>query len=503
MAGTSQRVAKNTIVMYIRMLFLMCIAFYSSRLLLSTLGVDDFGLYSVVGSITSSFVALKAIFSESVQRFLNFEKGKGLLDGQRDIYSISIIIHFLLAVFFAIVVEAVGLWLIYNKLAIPSTSLDTAIFVFHMTVIATVISIISIPFDAVIIANEKMSIFAFVSVTDAILRLIAVFLLPYVGMEMLKTYSLFLIAVPLFTLLFNSIYCRRFEECRFRKSFDKSRLKELLSFSGWNFFGNIAFSLLHEGVNMLLNIFGGLIYNASRSIAYQVRSVASQLTSNTVVAVRPVIMQKAATADALSIGNNINTVSRMAFFTILLPVMPLLAYCSQLLDIWLVDVPEYAAPFTRIILISVVIRSLHEPLNMLYMSVGRIKRMMLIEVAAMLLFLLVVYLTLSAGGELVIAFMELAVMEAIIIALLAVNAKFECGFSLSRYLRHVIAPFCTLAILSGSIVYMIHCLILVEGIVMTLLMCCIIVVVYCVTAYIFLDKAEKGIITNLVKKIRK
>lgn len=503
MAGTSQRVAKNTIVMYIRMLFLMCIAFYSSRLLLSTLGVEDFGLYSVVGSITSSFVALKAIFSESVQRFLNFEKGKGLIEGQREIYSISVIIHILLAVFFAVVVEVVGLWLIHNKLSIPVASFDTAVFVFHMTVLATVISIISIPFDAVIIANEKMSVFAFVSVTDAILRLIAVLLLPYVGIDRLKAYSLFLIAVPVFTLLFNSIYCRRFEECRFGKSFDKSRLKELLSFSGWNFFGNIAFSLLHEGVNMLLNIFGGLIYNASRSIAYQVRSVASQLTSNTVVAVRPVIMQKAATVDSQTISNNINTVSRMAFFTILLPVLPILAYCKQLLGVWLVDVPEFAVPFTQIILISVVIRSLHEPLNMLYMAVGRIKRMMLIEVAVMLLFLFIVYLTLNTGGELIIAFVELAVMEAIIIVLLAINAKYECGFSLSLYLQHVIAPFCTLTILSGMFSYMIQNLVPINGVVKTILMCCIIVVVYCITAYFFLDKAEKEIIKKLVKKIRK
>ena len=438
--SSTKRVARNTVVMYARMLVLMAISFYASRLLLSTLGVEDFGVYSLVGSIASSMAALKGLFSESIQRFLNNAKGNESVSEQKKIFNLGISIHIILAVLFVVVVEIVGIWLINNKLAIPIAKLSTAYFVFHMTVIYAAINILCVPYEAVIIANEKMGTYAFLSIFDASFRLLVTILLPVLPFIMLRTYALSIVMVPLVSLSFYFIYCRRFPECSYSTYFDKTLFKKLFSFSSWNFLGNIAFSLLHEGINLLLNIFGGLVYNAARTVAYQVKNVASQLTTNTIISVRPIIMQKAAYVENEKLFDDINTISRLSFFSIIIPTVPILAYCFQLLDIWLVDVPTSAVIFTRLVLISVIVRSLHEPLNMMYMAIGKIKRMMLIESCVMLSFFVIIYLLLKNGFPVWSSFALLILMEIAIIFSLVINAKNELGFKPKAYFKHVIMP---------------------------------------------------------------
>ena len=209
-----KKIAKNTGIVYLRMVLLIIIAFYTSRILLKTLGVIDFGVYSVVGSISSTFIAIKSLFSESIQRFLNVSKGKNPDDYSEliSIFNISLIIHVVLVAVFVLVVETVGLWLLQNKLDIPAERYDAACFVFHMTVLATSISILSIPYDAVIIANEKMGFYATISVFDALLRLFFVFMLPIIGIDYLKTYSLLLVFIPTTTLIIQLLYVRLFSE---------------------------------------------------------------------------------------------------------------------------------------------------------------------------------------------------------------------------------------------------------------------------------------------------
>ena len=411
-----KRIAKNTVIMFIRMVFLMIIGFLTSRWLLKQLGVEDFGLYSVVGSVTSTFVALKSLFSESIQRFLNYYKGKKDEQTQKDVFSISLVIHAALAVLFVVVLEVVGLWLINNKLVYPIEKYDTVIFVFQMTVIASVFSILCIPFDALIIANERMGFFALISIIDGIFRLGVVLALPFLPYESLRAYSFLLVFIPASTLLFAFLYCRRFPEFSFSWHIDFKLLKEIASLSGWNFFGNIAFSLLHEGINFILNIFGGLVYNAARSIAYQVKNLAVQFSNNSLIAVRPKVMQSAALdKDNSVLFANIIEISRISFMILLLPIAPLEAFCSELLSIWLTEVPENAVLFTRLVLLSVLFRAFHEPFNMLYMSVGRIKRMMIIEVLVMTATLICIYYVLSIGLPLWLSFVLLVVMELFIV----------------------------------------------------------------------------------------
>lgn len=478
----------------------MFISFFTSRLLLQTLGVEDFGIQSVVGSVAATFVSLKTLFSESVQRFLNFEKGKNSLDGQRAVFSVSIVIHILLAFFFVVVVGFAGHWLIEHKLSIPSEKMGTAFFVFYMSIISVFISIFSVPYDAVIIANEKMGVYAIITIIDGILKLIAVLLLPILPFEMLRSYAVLLIAIPAFTLSYQLVYCRRFEECHFIKNISKQYLKEIFSLSGWNFMGNISFSLVHEGVNMLLNVFGGLVFNASRTVAYQVRNMAGHLSNNTLIAVRPHIMQQAASDDKERLFGNICAISRISFFTSLFPVIVLFPYTGQILDIWLVDVPEYATLFTRLLLICVVVRSLHEPFNMMYMAFGRIKRMMLVEAGIMLFYLLVYYFSLKIGLYIWIPFVEMIIMEVTIIMGLYFNAKSEFQINGTIYFKKVLMPLSSCCFYTAVICALFMIFLKTNNPFLSVVYSILTGLLYCVVAYFHFDNREKELVTTLFQR---
>lgn len=499
---TTKRVVKNSIFMYIRMIVLMCISFYTSRILLQILGIDDFGVYSVVGSIASTFTALKSLFSESIQRFLNVAKGKGsnFIEEQISIFSMSVIVHVILIIVFVLTLEIVGMWLIINKLSIPEGRFDAALWVFQMTVIATAISIISIPFDAVIIANEKMSFYASISIFDGILRLLFVLILPFLPFDNLEEYATLLVLIPITTLLFQVQYCRKFSECKFHHKLDTGLFRQVMALSSWNFIGNICFSLIHEGINMLLNIFGGVVMNASRSIAYQVRSLTNQLMNNTIVAVRPVIMQQSVQKKREDYFETINMISRLSFFTILLPVVPLFVYCPQLLEIWLVDVPENAVLFTRLIMVGLVVRSIHEPINIMNMALGKIRRMMVIEASVMIIFFLIIYGVIRMYGIIWAPFALLSLMEIVIIGTLVLNANYEIGFSLRIFIKRVIGPLSMLTLTSSLLASLFISYVSPNTIITLFVSIIVLLFLEVGLCYFTMSRSEKEIVKRIIKK---
>lgn len=501
MPSSAKKIAANTIVMYARMLFLIIISFVSSRYLLETLGVEDFGIYSVVGSVAATFVSLKSLFSESIQRFLNYEKGMESLQRQEMVYTISVVIHIVLAAIFVVVVEAVGLWVVNNKLVIPLDKLDTAIFVFHMSVLAMVFGILSIPYDALVIANERMTFYAIVTIFDAVLKLVVILLIPYLSFEYLRTYSVLMAIIPLITLVWMFAYSKlKFKECHITKEKNKTLLKSIFSLSGWNFFGNMSFSLLHEGINFLLNTFGGLVMNAARSIAYQIRGMAVLFNNNTLVAVRPSIMQSAAINTPSQLFDKILLVSRISYYGMLVLVVPIVVYCDKLLSIWLVNVPEYSSLFAQLVLLSVTIRALHEPLNMLFMSLGKIKRMMFIETVIMLITLSASYIILKLGAHITSIFVILIAMEAIIIIFLVINAKKEFDLKISNYLFQVVLPLTKVTFCLIPLVVIGLLLLQFESILLTLIFCALYALLTCYIIYFNMTKQEKKLVRNILKK---
>ena len=263
MSETINRLSKNTLFLYIRMIALMAITLYTSRVLLATLGITDFGIYSVVGSVTATFYSLRSVFAEAIQRFLNFEKGRDCKEGEKQVFNIAVVLHLIIAVLFILIVEIGGLWLLDSKLVIEPSRMSAAYSVFHLTVVASMFSILIIPFDALIIANERMHVYAWVSILDGIAKLLVVLALVYIPYDNLVTYAVLLAIIPFLNLLIYMVYCRKFPECRYNFRFDRARMKEIFAFSGWSFGGNLFYTIAHEGLNILINMFGGVANNAA------------------------------------------------------------------------------------------------------------------------------------------------------------------------------------------------------------------------------------------------
>lgn len=419
---------------------MMILAIITSRVLLATLGVENYGIYNVVGGVVAMFASVKSVLASSVQRFLNFYKGKGEPESVLKVFNISINVHLILAVLFAIIVEILGIWFIKNQLVIPDGLLDSALFVFQCSLIAVVITIITIPYDAAVIANEHMSFYAYVSIADAALKLLLIFLLPHLPFEYLKSYAVFVLAITTLLRIISIVYCQRFAECYFVKIFDNSLFKDMLSFAGWNFLGCTASSLIEEGSNFVLNAFGGVVANAARGVAYQVRSAISLVSGNVIVASQPFIMQQASVVEKKQFFDYIFLQTRMLFYIISLTCLPLYIYCDNILALWLKEVPQYTLDFTRAILIYMLVMSFQKSLDVAFKSYGVMAQYQIVDTSIAILTLPAAYLVLALGAPLHYVFYVFSVIRILDYTAILCLANKQIGLSVTAYLRKVIIP---------------------------------------------------------------
>ena len=422
----------------------MGLSLYTSRIVLKTLGVENYGIYSVVASISTLFLSLRTVFAEAIQRFLNYEKGRCNPEGEQEVFCIGVVLHIAIAILFCLLIGTLGSWYLNNKAVIPDGRIESAHFVFICGIVSSVFMILIIPYDAVIIANEKMNIYAWVSIADGVLRLFSAFALVFFPGKTLEAYAVLLTIIPLFNLFFYLLYCRRFPECHFRVVHSIVKFKEIFSFAGWSFVGNLSYTIAHEGLNLILNSFGGVIANAGRNIAYQVRSAVNQVSNNTILATKPYIIQSSVTSSDEIIWDKIILISRLSFFIMSITSLPIIVYCDYLLHLWLEDVPDYSVVFTQLVVCATVVRTLHGPLNLLYMAKGKIKRMIIIESILLLLLLPFSYFVLSFGLSFNWIFILFIFWEFIIVFVLAFNASKEFSLPFSKYFKEVII-FCFLS----------------------------------------------------------
>ena len=479
----------------------MAIAIYTSRVVLKVLGVQDYGIYNLVGGVVAAFSSLKGVFSSSIQRYINYTRGLGDELGVRHVFSTGVIIQIGIAIIFFVLVECFGVWFIPHKLVIPDGMMDTALFVFQCSLITAIISILSVPFDAVIIANEKMSYYAYISIFQAVLKLAIVFLLPLLPYSELRSYAVLITAINALIVFINFYYCRRFSECRFEKYWNKELFKELATFSGWNFLGNMVFTLIHEGTNIILNLFAGVVANAARGVATQMRGALELLSSNLYTASKPFVMQQAAIVDNRTLFQYIYTLSRVIFYVMLVTTVPIIVFSEQILSVWLVEIPQYTVSFVRVIMLYVLVRSLHSPIVMLFFAVGKIKRFQITECLVGLCVLPLVYLFLRLGFPLYSAFLAMIIVEIVNLAAIVFVAQREIGLRLRDYLKQVIVK-CVFAFLAVSMMGG-GCYILTQGmnkyislVWLILLSLCSVLVVY----YTFLSHEEKSMIRGFLKK---
>ncbi len=382
----NKRIARNTLFLYVRMLLVMAVSLYTSRIILAALGVTDFGIYNVVGGVVAFLGFLNSSMSNAVQRFLSFELGRN--DGAKTnhVFCSALIAHFSIAVFIVIVLELVGSWFISNQLNIPPNRLCAAKWVFQCSVITSFFSILQVPYNAIIIAKERMGVYAYLSILEVLFKLVIVYFLLIISYDRLITYAVLHAIVTIGVLQFYRIYCsKKFIEAKFRLVRDYSTLKEIGSFAVWNLIGEFAWSVTNQGVSFVINVFVGPVVNAAQGVSVQVNTAVMRFVSNFQTALNPQIIKSYSSSALEDMSKLISRGSRLSFFLLLLLSLPLIFEMDYVLHLWLKEVPDYAREFCQMMLICSLVMTATNLLVTIIRATGNIREYQFVT-AILLLF---------------------------------------------------------------------------------------------------------------------
>lgn len=371
----NKRIAKNTFYLYLRMMLLMCINFYTSRIVLQSLGIEDYGVYNAVGGFISMFSMVSASLSTAISRYITYVMGLGDKDRLRKVFSTSVIVQLLLCALLFLLIQGIGVWFLNHKMTIPVGREIAANWVLQFSLVTFVINMLSVPYNAVLIAHERMSAFAYIGILESIATLGIALLLQISPIDMLTFYAFLMCLVALVIRMVYGIYCsNHFEETRGKIVFDKIQLREMLSFAGWNFIGVTSGVLRSQGINILFNIYIGPVVNAARGIAMQVFNAVNKFSGSFYTAVQPQITKSYAAKNYATSNMLACNSCRLAFFLLMLICLPILAETSFLLDIWLITYPEHTIAFIRIIILFCMLEAFSQPLIYLMLATGNIKK---------------------------------------------------------------------------------------------------------------------------------
>lgn len=398
-SANNKRIAKNTLLLYVRMLFAMLVSLYTSRVILQTLGVEDYGVYNVVGGVITMFTFLNSAMSSATSRYITFEIGKGNMEQLKKVFSTALQIHAIIALLIVILGETVGLWFLVNELVIPDGRMDAAMWVYQCSIISCVVTIMSVPYNADIIAHEKMSAFAYISVLEIILKLLIVYLLVVLPFDKLKVYAVLVLMVGLLIRYIYTRYCHKhFEESHYIHRIDKALLKEMSSFAGWSFWGNLAGILYSQGLNMMLNIFFGPVVNAARGIATQIQSVVTQFVTNFQMALNPQITKTYASGELDKMHSLMFRSARFSFMLLFFLSLPIMLETNYIFTLWLGIVPENTVIFARIIIAISLIYTIANPCVIANQATGKVKVYQAVVGGLLLLILPISYIVLKMGA---------------------------------------------------------------------------------------------------------
>lgn len=392
----NKTIAKNTLFMYFRMFLIMVVGIYTSRVVFATLGIEDYGLYNVIGGIIAMFGFLNSAMGNTTSRFITFHLEKRDLNKQVSVFSTAVEIHFIIALIILILGETVGLWYLYNKLVIPEGRFTAAFWLYQLSIASTIISIVSVPYNAAIIAHEKMSVFAYISIMDAVLKLIIVYFLAIAPFDKLIFYGSLIFLIQILDRIVYGIYCgRHFPETKLKLSWEKDLFKEIFSYAGWNMMGGFAYVFFTQGINLLLNLFCGTAVNAARGIAVQVESIVKQFASNVQTAINPQIIKSYAQNNLERMHSLVCASSRYCFFLLFIITLPIMLEIKYLLHLWLGDYPDHTVNFVRIILANVILDTLVNPLWTANAATGKVKIYQITVNSISLLFIPIAFLVIK------------------------------------------------------------------------------------------------------------
>lgn len=498
----NKRIAKNTLLLYFRMLFLMLISLYTSRVILNALGVTDYGIYNVVGGFVSLFSILSGSLSAAVSRFLTFELGKGDERRLSKIFSSSVTMQAMMALCFIFIAETIGLWFLNYKITIPDDRMIAANWCLQFSVITFAVNLISVPYNAAIVAHEKMSAFAYISILEAVGKLIVAWCIVINPIDRLIFYAAMIAFVALIVRNIYASYCRRnFEECTYHFVYDKDLLKTMFSFAGWNFLGAGSAHLMGQGVNLLLNIYFGVTVNAARGIATQVDNAIMQFVNNFAKALNPQITKSYATGDKSYMYNLMFRGAKFSYFLVLLFAIPIICETPILMEIWLKKVPDYTVVFARLAIIVSLIQVLSNTMITAMLATGDIKKYQIIIGGLGMLVFPMTWLFFEFGYPPQMAYTSVIIVFLLQFVTRLFLMKEMIGMSIIDYIKTVLVRVTMTTIVSVVVPFLI--MLYVDESIIRLIMIFVastIITLFSIVC-VGLDTKERNRLCNIVKKI--
>lgn len=498
----NKRIAKNTLLLYLRMFYSLLISLFTARVVLQALGFTDYGLYNVVGSVTTMFTFLRSAMGNATNRYIAFGVGKGDADELRKTFSTCVIVHAILAILIIVLCETVGLWLFYNKMEIPPDRMSACFWVLQLSIVTCAIGVICVPYDADIIAHEKMGAFAFISILNSTLNLGIVYAVKYFPSDKLIFYAFLIFALQLMNRIIYNIYCHKhFPESKFARIVDKPQIKEMFKFAFWNLFGNMASIACTPILNIFLNMFFGPIVNAARGIAVSVQSVVHSFISNFQLAVIPQITKSYAAGQLRRMQKLIITSSKFSYFLFFFAALPLTIEARQVLTLWLGDIPDHTISFMQLTMLTMLITSWIQPLHTANLATGKIKKYQTWRGAVLLLMLPISYFALKAGAipEVVFVVQLIVTFAAQIVMLFIIRPLIH--LSLREYVTEVFIRTGIVSILAAVPSYFVFKF-LPENIWTLLIVCVVSVIITAVFVFLIgLNRTEKDMVISKLKPV--
>lgn len=448
-SDNNKRIAKNTIFLYFRMLFLLGVGLFTSRVVLSSLGAQDYGIYNVVGGFISMFTIFNAGLTSATQRFITFDLGKGNLKELRDTFSTCVIIYMMIALVILVFAEVGGVWFLENKLTIPTDRLYAARWVFQLSLITLIIGLVSTPYNALIVSHERMGAFAWISIYEALAKLAVAYQIYVTSYDKLIVYAVMLCIVQLSVRIIYNVYCNRnFKESKVIFNFNWAKIKKIYGFTGWAMFGGLANIGFTQGLNVLLNMFFNPVVNAARGVAVQVQNIINGFVLNFQTALNPQIIKSYAKGDTSYMFKLIFASSKFSFLLLFVMSLPVMLEAETLLGLWLKEVPKYTPLFFRLIIITTMIDGISNPFMRAVDATGNIKKYQIIVGGILLMIVPVSYVVLKLGGAPYSVFIVHICMSFLAFLMRLYLVRKLINYSIMMYWKNVLSRLIVVVIIS-------------------------------------------------------
>ncbi len=452
----NKRIAKNTLLLYIRMFVMLAVGLYTSRVVLHVLGASDYGIYNIIGGVVVLFSFINNALISATQRFLNFNLGKKDITAVHHVFCMSMNAYFILSLLFIVLAETIGLWFVNTQLNIPEDRHNAALWVYQFSVLTFIVNLLRIPYNATIIAYERMDFYAYVSLIEVILKLAVVYLLFVTSYDKLILYALLYTIIPIMMNIVYKIYCNKhFSVTKYQPLWNKEIFRSLFGFSGWSLFGSIANMSAQQGINILVNIFYGVTANAAVGIANQVTTNVYQFISNFQTAFQPQIVKTYAANETEAFHKLIFRSAKFSYFMMFLLALPIILTTHDILEIWLVKVPEYTAIFCQLILGFLIIECISAPLWMAVQATGKIKRYQILMAICIFMNFPLTYIVFKIGMPVYYAWIIRIFVNVITISARCIYMKKYLEFPILDFFKKVIKPILIVSAISIPIPYFI------------------------------------------------